>query len=355
MQPVHRALILSTDDTVEYVFKGSEPTAASFLGLVSKSVLGKRGIKSLYDMSEDHTASGLRVKITHTFAADGVAAPMFISICGLTDNELPSHTCPSGILVMELDGLNVGEGGKTKGRVVFIRNDKDKQTDKVCCRFYRDHVLIPFIQYQRRMSCAWEKGAPIEESMRAVSWFDGNSAQIAAITEEESLAILKEHKVFANRESAARSAVEQAADLHLVSKFSTHCSGQTQCLIFIKKNHRPKYRVMDGFKRMRDEGGLRLTSLKLNALIDFMSILPQVSIRATARNLIVGGFESNGIIMEEKKYHSRFALPDFERMINTLSRPGNRDVMNSEWDLCKATLPELLKLQVQTGHVEEAE
>ena len=58
-----------------------------------------------------------------------------------------------------------------------------------------------------------KKGTPLPEDMKAVSWCDGDLAQIENIVSQESLDLYKENMVCANKQNPARSGTEQAADL----------------------------------------------------------------------------------------------------------------------------------------------
>ena len=63
------------------------------------------------------------------------------------------------------------------------------------------------------------------------------------------------------------------------------------------------------------EKGLNLNLTKRNALIDFLSCLPEVLTKAATRSNIVHGFVSNGLVGDEMKFNSKFAFPDFEMML----------------------------------------
>ena len=54
---------------------------------------------------------GMREKLIYTFSAVGIIAPLFISIVGLTDLELPMDRH----LVLKVEGFSVGGGGITIG------------------------------------------------------------------------------------------------------------------------------------------------------------------------------------------------------------------------------------------------
>ena len=159
---------------------------------------------------------GLRVKLTYTFSGVGVLAPPFISISGLTSEQLPLDTCPSGLLCLHITGLCVAGGGVTvgaggKGYVLFVRNDNDGQYDKKRVCFYRDNVLLPFIDELRTIYDGWQRGMPITEGMKVVSWCDGDHAQIKSIIEATDE--YNTYRISAMKHNAARTGTEQGADL----------------------------------------------------------------------------------------------------------------------------------------------
>ena len=156
IQPVKRAYVLSTDDTTEFIFKGegSKDSKANFK-LVASKCLAASGTRSKHTSGKkEEDNRGLRVKLTHTMAANGVSAPVFVSVRGLTERELSVQECPSGVLILDLagpciGGVGVNAGSTTKGCIIFVCNDHDKETDKVRFRAYRDRVLLPFVESQR--------------------------------------------------------------------------------------------------------------------------------------------------------------------------------------------------------------
>ena len=191
LRPVHPAYITSTDDTVQYVFDG-EKTGKDAFALVGATSNSGRHTRSHYLPENSKCMSGLRVKLTYTFTATGLQAPVFVTVSGLTETELPVETCPTGILHLDIEGLSIGGGGVTaggvgKGSLVFIRNDSDRDKDKKRVRYYRDHVFFPFVDNLRRLYSSWEPGMPVSEEMRVQSWCDGDNAQIQSIIDEESI------------------------------------------------------------------------------------------------------------------------------------------------------------------------
>ena len=159
---------------------------------------------------------GMRVKLTFTFSAVGTSAPLFVSVVGLTERELPEDMC----IPMRIEGLCVGGGGvnvgwKGDGWLVLMRggSENNDAPDKQRYKYYRDNVLLPFISQSRKEFDGFddESGISIPTNLTAVSWCDGDLAQIASVIEDVTL--FHDKKVTANKQSAARSGVEQAADL----------------------------------------------------------------------------------------------------------------------------------------------
>ena len=64
----------------------------------------------------------------------GLMAAPFISITGLNKRELPVDTCPSGVLLMKINGLSAEANANIRntapGYVCFVRNQKDKVSGK---------------------------------------------------------------------------------------------------------------------------------------------------------------------------------------------------------------------------------
>ena len=87
---------------MNYIFEG-KGTVNDCFRLVGTKALQSGGTRSKYKNDDPNHVCGLRVKITYTFSAAGTMAPIFISVLGLNDRELPNDDCIS----MKIEGLCV--------------------------------------------------------------------------------------------------------------------------------------------------------------------------------------------------------------------------------------------------------
>ena len=117
--PVIPALIISTDDTVNYVFAGEGNKQEQFR-LVSTKSLTRAGTNSRYKHDDSNIMCGTRVKLTYSFSASGTSAPIFITVTGLTNREIPGD---ENYIILSIEGLCVGVGG---GGVTWRIKQKDK-------------------------------------------------------------------------------------------------------------------------------------------------------------------------------------------------------------------------------------
>ena len=157
-------------------------------------------------------------------------------------------------------------------------------------------------------------------------------------------------KITANKQSAARSATEQAADLAKVFKNQHYLQRMTTVANVDPSNHPMKRTIIQGIQEMK-QAGLRLGLIKEKALIDFLSCLPEVLTKSATRSSIVHGFVANGLVGDESQFNSKFAFPDFDKMLHTV----RREIHKVEKDLCKSTFQELLKIQEEHGCIPESD
>ena len=86
--PIRPEYILSTDDTVQFIFKGKGEDNDMFR-LVSTKFLRNAGTRSKYKNDDSKNMCGLRMKLTYAFSGSGTMALIFITVFGLNERELP--------------------------------------------------------------------------------------------------------------------------------------------------------------------------------------------------------------------------------------------------------------------------
>ena len=85
----------------------------------------------------------MRVKLSFSFNAIGASSPLYITVTGLTDEEMPIE---EDMLVVEVPGLCVGGGVGSNdqvGYVVFTK--KNSGADQTRFEHYHKNVLKPMI------------------------------------------------------------------------------------------------------------------------------------------------------------------------------------------------------------------
>ena len=85
--PIHSDLILSTDDTVNYIFEGKGSDNGSFR-LISSKENTNSVTRSNYKNEDTNNMCGLIVRINYTFSSTGTMDPIFILVLWLTKREL---------------------------------------------------------------------------------------------------------------------------------------------------------------------------------------------------------------------------------------------------------------------------
>ena len=192
---VNPELAFSTDDAAQCIFEGKGVDKDIFK-LVSSKSLQNSGTRAKYKVSNANNVNGMRVKLTHAFSAAGTIAPIFITVLGLSERELPMHDC----VAIDVEGLCIGGGGATvgnklKGWLVFMRGQKGMDIERY--KMHRDNVFLHFTQKTRSDFYGWKEGDAVASQLRAVSWCDGDLAQIENIANESSLNLHEEHNITA--------------------------------------------------------------------------------------------------------------------------------------------------------------
>ena len=147
-------------------------------------------------------------------------APVFATMTGLSEEELPSDTCPSGIYFLEVPGLCVGGSdvrAEGTGTIAFVRKDAcNKDWDSAERRLFKEYnerVFYPFVRSVREVDYDWDPTTPVPDWLKCVAWCDGGIPQLQAIIHEELQVKDTALKIERNKHAAAASAVQQMADL----------------------------------------------------------------------------------------------------------------------------------------------
>jgi len=152
--PVHPAYVLSTDDTAFFVFEDINVHDGARLG--SRKQRGN--VHGSFTTKSRGQLCGQRVRFTITISAGGYMAPLFMTVAGLSDGELPQSTCPDGVLILKIPGLCVGGTVDPRiqncGYVAFTHSRKDGSTSEespemTIFRYYRTNILLPWIEELR--------------------------------------------------------------------------------------------------------------------------------------------------------------------------------------------------------------
>ena len=175
--PANPNLVLSTDDTPLFVFEDTSGGSEDWELKIIDKTNSKSSVRGDFEVGEDAENSGdLRVRLTFTFTASRLAVPPYVSISGLTVEELSIEYCPNGILAVKVPGLSKGDDifNEGFGWLAFLcAGKKDKSLNPWLSignkKFihYNNNVLLPFIQSIQE-NIGWRKGQPIPEWLTSI-------------------------------------------------------------------------------------------------------------------------------------------------------------------------------------------
>jgi len=207
-----------------------------------------------------------------TISADGTVAAVYVSVLGLNARELPLDTCPSGILVLPIQGLAVGGVNpdcKTVGYVAFVRSGKDLERDNF--QHYQKTVARPYIMKKKNIP---EGTSPTEEQ-RSVSWSDGGGAQLGALLAEDSLNEAIQKYLTLCKHSASRTGVEQFCDTSPVFK-NVNRNMKTITAKKLPRSTGFKQIVFDKIEDLHASNHLNLSDSKKECICDFLICVPKI-------------------------------------------------------------------------------
>jgi len=327
--PVNPNLVLSTDDTTLFVFEGTtKENGEEEWDWKLIEVGNNSSVRSDFEVGSDaENSGGLRVRLTFTFTAAGLAAPPYVSVSGLSEEELSPELCPDGILAAKVKRLCKGGNDLHNtgwGWLVFLRADKKKSSADGDApglsiankkfMHYNDDVLLPFIQSIRE-EFGWKPGQEIPEWLTAVSWFDGDIPQLQTMLYEAREALDVTESIIRNKHAAAATGTQQPCDLSPVFRLlkfiqkrltatEDTCIGLKNILYnLFKFNLRARGLNLDGNPR------------KKKALIDFLLCLPEMLEKTMTKDNLRIAFVEAGLIDRETM---NFA--NFDKLMGTCKR-----------------------------------
>ena len=115
-----------------------------------------------------------------TFTPSGKQAEMAATVYGLSEEELPTETCPTGHLPLALPGFCYGgsqdSSQNTVGHLIFLRSTKESDevsTDQMNHEYYRNNVFLPFVAKTRQHYLSrekWNPGDPVDDEYVWSGW-----------------------------------------------------------------------------------------------------------------------------------------------------------------------------------------
>jgi hypothetical protein len=163
----------------------------------------------------------------------------------------------------------------------------------------------------------------------------------------------KKH-INAMKQNAPRTGLEQAADLARVFPNITALHHKVTFSNVNTKLHPLKLSLTPEFDQVTKEGILNLPSNKRNALIDFLTVLPETMQQACTRRGIIHVFHENGMldkyIVDGKVVSSHF--PDSDK---TLPTSCQTNLTIEEYALCERAFFLLLGYFLEHGHIPDSE
>ena len=360
---IHPSCVISTDDSVVYVFEGAQKSGQWKWKLIPKGE-NNSGVDSDFEVDENGKLMGLRVRFTFSFTAAGQFAPVYVTISGLTEEELDPVLCPSGFLAKKVSnlckgGLDVHSNGGF-GWVVFMRSDKKKKADHPKDEqwygmahqkhmHYNKKVLLPFIQ-RIRETLGWKPGDPIPEWLRVCCWCDGDIPQLQAMLVEANEALDEAEKIVRNKHPAAGTAIFQPADKCKVFKLLKFVSARTTSTNVTATAFKDSITNLINVDWRREGLNLDGNIGKKRGLIDLLSSLPKMLEEICTEDNIREGFYAGGMIDKKSGLFPSFAelMKCCRKWASNVKGVGVSKVVK---DNCKRQFVKLARTQLEKGQV----
>ena len=266
-------------------------------------------------------------------------AALYVVVYGLTENELSGD---DDIVEHAIKGLVCGSHQLTncvaEGLLVLVRgkgdsenNGRDETNSETnaeneseaspmnnappckearVAQLYRDRIYYPYITDIRKNIYGWDGVGEVPNHLRAISWMDGANGQMKTITDEKSLDEDEKFKLTQCKHSAARTGVEQSADIGPQFRSVHHFNRNVTFEDVPVEQHQLKRLISE---KLPGDKRINLPAFKQNAIIDFVTKLPVITHRAFDTNNLSSGFILNGQMDQDSR-----SMPDLYGMVNTL-------------------------------------
>ena len=345
--PVHPMLTFSTDETYALTIHGVKASSRYEIGLVDSSQdYATRSLKE----EKTWSSAVARLKLLMTFNAMGYMAPVFVSIA-CSEKELPRENTPTGIRFCTVRGLapasttSLSDAASSEvGYLVLLRADNDSEVGvgRKKANIYMTKILLPFIDLCRRHlepSANLDPNAIVPEYLTAVSWCDGDIAQVQEVLSRADALLSRRTRCC--KHGAKTSGTAQFADL--MKCFSIIKSEMENNTAAGKGNVGIHGNVEKLFKEMRDRGIINFDHEKEKAIRDGIKILPDVLYKACDKKKIQKGFKEGGYDFETGTVNETKILSNFTR---------GREVTEVEWG--EDTWDDRHKMMLADGQITEA-
>lgn len=327
VSPINPSLVVSTDDSTVYALKGEVQEKQEWVLVDNNNEDTKKdSTYASFSMQGDTLClKGRRVRITTTIAANGMTAPIFVTVYGMNERDLPKREYPDGVHVEKFDGLCMGGGQDVHtqghGYVCFVRggekndSNSDISPDTAAFQKYREIVLKPFLRKLKQIVFKGEEYSideiheDIDNNHVCVSWCDGGGPQVQAMMKNTEVANCNVEKIIANKHSRSRSAVEQPCDIApcflIIKKISKYLSAEDTPFNPLIASFTEKFETLD------KDCGIYLGTKKAH-IVDFLACLPSIMSKAMTPHNVSIGFLGSGMIDKKTKVY-----PDYNSIMNT--------------------------------------
>ena len=157
----------------------------------------------------------LFVKAYELINARGRQSDFMLVVQHLTEEQLPSSTCPTGMFCIPIEGFCIGAGqqqNKRKGYVILVRGNTPGALKSVA-RFQVDTIVLPMID-EIRADGKWIPGMPFKNKWRFKLWTDAEQNFISLLYDTDRISTLTDqHGIDIMMHGCNTTHIRQACDL----------------------------------------------------------------------------------------------------------------------------------------------